>query len=134
MLAEWMGHTVRLTEGDVENIKLTTPEDIALAQAIMNARKEEKDMRNSINRKVNCDSANADKIVSAAAAQLEKIRFLDREIGIDNLPADLQGVAYLRIANPEASLSDLAMLSDPPVSKSGINHRLRKLMAYNPEQ
>ena len=94
----------------------------------------EKDMRNSINRKVNCDSANADKIVSAAAAQLDRIRFLDREIGLDNLPPDLQEIAFLRIANPEASLSDLAMLSDPPISKSGVNHRLRKLMAYNPEE
>ncbi len=93
----------------------------------------EKDMRNSINRKVNCDSANADKIVSAAASQLEKIRYLDKEIGLDNLPPDLQEVAFLRIANPEASLSDLAMLSDPPISKSGINHRLRKLMAYKVE-
>lgn len=99
------------------------------AMDIMQA-KIEKDMRNSINRKVNCDSANADKIVSAAAAQLEKIRALDREIGLDNLPMDLQEVAWLRVANPEASLSDLAMLSDPPVSKSCINHRLRKLMNF----
>lgn len=102
------------------------------AMDIMQA-KIEKDMRNSINRKVNCDSANADKIVSAAAAQLEKIRLLDRELGLENLPMDLQEVAFLRIANPEASLSDLAMLSDPPISKSGINHRLRKLMAYKVE-
>ncbi|MBR5490956.1 MAG: DNA-binding protein WhiA [Oscillospiraceae bacterium] len=102
------------------------------AMEIMEA-KIEKGMRNSINRKVNCDSANADKIVSAAAAQLDKIRYLDREVGLDNLPMDLQEVAFLRIANPEASLSDLAMLSDPPVSKSGINHRLRKLMAYKVE-
>ena len=102
------------------------------AMEIMEA-KIEKGMRNSINRKVNCDSANADKIVSAASAQLEKIRFLDREIGLESLPMDLQEVAFLRIANPEASLSDLAMLSDPPVSKSGINHRLRKLMAYKVE-
>ena len=103
------------------------------AMDIMQA-KIEKDMRNSINRKVNCDSANADKIVSAAAAQLDKIRLLDRELGLENLPLDLQEVAFLRIANPEASLSDLAMLSDPPISKSGINHRLRKLMSYKAEE
>ncbi len=103
------------------------------AMDIMQA-KIEKDMRNSINRKVNCDSANADKIVSAAAAQLDKIRLLDRELGLENLPLDLQEVAFLRIANPEASLSDLAMLSDPPVSKSGINHRLRKLMSFKVEE
>jgi len=102
------------------------------AMEMMNA-KVEKDMRNAINRRVNCDSANADRIVSAAQGQLDKIRELDHEIGIDNLPRDLQEVAILRIANPEASLSDLAMLSDPPVSKSCINHRLRKLMNFKVE-
>ena len=99
------------------------------AMELMSA-KVEKDMRNAINRRVNCDSANADKIVSAAQSQLEKIRRLEREVGIENLPEDLQQAAILRIANPEASLSDLAMLSNPPVSKSCINHRLRKLMNY----
>ncbi len=102
------------------------------AMELMSA-KVEKDMRNAINRRVNCDSANADKIVSAAQAQLEKIRALDREIGIKNLPEDLQQAAILRIANPEASLADLAALSFPPVSKSCINHRLRKLMNYEVE-
>ena len=102
------------------------------ALELMNA-KVEKDMRNAINRRVNCDSANADKIVSAAQSQLEKIRALDAEVGIENLPSDLSELALLRIANPEASLSDLAALSDPPVTKSCINHRLRKLMNYQAE-
>lgn len=102
------------------------------AMEIMSA-KVEKDMRNAINRRVNCDSANADKIVSAAQAQLDKIRRLEREVGIENLPEDLQQAAILRIANPEASLADLALLSSPPVSKSCINHRLRKLMSYEVE-
>ena len=105
----------------------------ASAMEIMSA-KVEKDMRNAINRRVNCDSANADKIVSAAQAQLDKIRQLDREIGLDNLPRDLAEIALLRVANPEASLSDLAMLSDPPVTKSCVNHRLRKLMSYSAEE
>ena len=99
------------------------------AMELMSA-KVEKDMRNAINRRVNCDSANADKIVSAAQAQLEKIRALERDVGLENLPEDLQETAILRIANPEASLADLAALSYPPVSKSCINHRLRKLMSY----
>ena len=103
------------------------------AMEIMSA-KVEKDMRNAINRRVNCDSANADKIVSAAQAQLDKIRQLDREVGLDNLPRDLAEIALLRVANPEASLSDLAMLSDPPVTKSCVNHRLRKLMSYSAEE
>lgn len=102
------------------------------AMELMSA-KVEKDMRNAINRRVNCDSANADKIVSAAQAQLEKIRALEREVGLASLPEDLQEAAILRIANPEASLSDLAALSSPPVSKSCINHRLRKLMNYEVE-
>ena len=92
---------------------------------IMSA-KIEKEMRSAVNRKVNCDSANADKIVSAAQTQLDRIR----ELGVENLPPDLREIALLRIANPEASLSDLALLSDPPLSKSAVNHRMRKLMKY----
>ena len=99
------------------------------AMELMSA-KVEKDMRNAINRRVNCDSANADKIVSAAQTQLEHIRSLERELGLDKLPGELQELALLRIANPEASLADLAALSDPPLTKSGINHRMRKLMHF----
>ena len=98
------------------------------AMGLMSA-KIEKEMRSAVNRKVNCDSANADKIVLAAQAQLDRIR----EIGVDRLPPDLRDAALLRIANPEASLSDLALLSDPPVSKSTMNHRMRKLMKFSAE-
>lgn len=101
------------------------------AMGLMSA-KVEKEMRNAINRQINCDSANADKTVSAALAQLDRIRAIEREIGLENLPPDLSEVALLRIANPAASLSDLALLSDPPVTKSCINHRMRKLMALCP--
>lgn len=90
--------------------------------------KVEKDMRNTINRKVNCDSANADKVVNAAQEQLDAIRRIDRTLGLNNLPERLQETAFLRIANPEASISDLAILADPPVSKSCLSHRLRKLV------
>jgi DNA-binding protein WhiA len=102
------------------------------AMGIMSA-KVEKDMRNTINRKVNCDSANADKIVAAAQEQLEAIRRIEREYGLDELPEGLQQAALLRIANPEASLAELSMLSDPPVTKSCLSHRLKKLMIYLPE-
>ena len=108
---------------------LTTIGAPGAAMGLMGA-KIEKDMRNAINRKVNCDSANADKIVSAAQAQLEHIR----AVGLDRLPEDLRAVALLRIANPEASLADLAALSDPPVSKSGLSHRMRRLMRYPAEE
>ncbi|MCD8375310.1 MAG: DNA-binding protein WhiA [Oscillospiraceae bacterium] len=108
---------------------LTTVGASASALELMSA-KVEKDIRNAVNRRVNCDSANADKIVSAAQAQLDHIRELERTIGLDNLPTDLHQTALLRIANPDASLADLAALSCPPVSKSCINHRLRKLMNF----
>lgn len=96
------------------------------AMEIMSA-KVEKDMRNAVNRRVNCDSANADKIVSAAQEQLDAIRHIEKKSGLDELPEKLREAALLRIANPEASLADLASLAMPPVSKSCINHRLRKL-------
>ena len=70
---------------------------------------------------------------SAAQTQMDRLRALDREIGLENLPPDLSELALLRIANPAASLADLAALADPPVTKSCINHRMRKLMAYTPE-
>ncbi len=102
------------------------------AMELMSA-KVEKEMRNAINRQINCDSANADKTVSAAQAQLDRIRELEREIGLENLPRDLAETALLRIANPAVSLADLALLADPPVTKSCINHRMRKLMRLTPD-
>ena len=84
-------------------------------------------MRNSLNRRVNCDSANADKIVAAAQEQLDAIRRIERVMGLDNLPDKLYETALMRIANPEASLADLSLLSDPPVTKSCLSHRLKKL-------
>ena len=97
------------------------------AMGIMEA-KIEKGMRSTINRKVNCDTANADKVVAAAQEQIEAIRKLERNLGLDELPEKLYETAILRLVNPEASLSDLSILADPPVTKSCLNHRLRKLM------
>ena len=113
-------------QSEVMEDLLTTLGAPVSAMQIM-AAKVEKDMRNSINRKINCDTANADKIVSAAQQQLEDIRRIDRGRGLDSLPEKLYETALLRIANPEASLADLAQLSDPPVTKSCLSHRLRKL-------
>ena len=107
---------------------LTTVGADVSALEIMSARVE-KDMRNEINRKVNCDSANADKIVAAAAEQLEAIRQIELEHGLDTLPEGLQQAALLRIANPEASLAELAALSQPSVTKSCLSHRLKRLIA-----
>lgn len=86
-----------------------------------------KDMRNHINRLVNCETANLNKTVDAAMRQVENIRFLDRHLGIDNLPPGLKEVARLRLAYPDASLKELGNLLTPPLSKSGVNHRLRRL-------
>ena len=105
---------------------LTTVGADVSALEILSARVE-KEMRSEINRKVNCDSANADKIVAAAAEQLDAIRIIEREQGLDSLPDGLQQAALLRIANPEASLSELAALSQPSVTKSCLSHRLKRL-------
>ena len=90
--------------------------------------KVDKEMRNTITRQINCDSANADKTVSAAMRQTDAIRHLIKRDGLDALPEPLRDTALLRLANPEVSLADLAMLSDPPVSKSCLSHRLQKII------
>ena len=84
-------------------------------------------MRNTVTRQINCDSANADKTVSAAQEQLLAIRRYSARYGLDTLPEPLKDAALLRITNPAASLSDLAKLSNPPVTKSCLSHRLRKI-------
>ena len=103
------------------------------AMAVMTA-KVEKEMRNTVTRQINCDNANADKTVAAAQAQLVAIRRIARDYGLDALPEPLRDAALLRIANPEASLSDLVLLSDPPVTKSCLNHRLKKIMTFEPKE
>ena len=97
------------------------------AMSIMSA-KLEKDLRNSVNRRINCDSANVDKAIEAAQGQLEAIRRLRASDRLDQLPEKLRQTAALREANPEMTLSELAGEFDPPVTKSCLNHRLRKLM------
>lgn len=96
------------------------------AMELMSA-KIEKDMRNSVNRKVNCDTANVTKTVDAAAAQIEAINRIERAGFLESLPEKLRQTAHLRLQNPELSIKDLADISTPPVTKSCLNHRLRKL-------
>ena len=96
------------------------------AMKIMSA-KLEKDLRNSVNRRLNCDSANLDKAVLAAQEQLEAIRKLQTAGLLEQLPDKLQQTAALRLENPELTLSELAEEFAPPVTKSCLNHRLRKL-------
>lgn len=87
-----------------------------------------KDMRNSVNRLVNCETANLNKTVGAALRQVENIKLIDREIGLANLPEKLREIAELRIKHQDVTLKELGeMLGSGKVSKSGVNHRLRKL-------
>ncbi len=86
-----------------------------------------KELRNSVNRQVNCETANINKTVNAAIKQVEDIKFIQAQIGLDELPIQLREAAILRLEYPEAPLKELANLMNPPVGKSGINHRLRKL-------
>lgn len=94
----------------------------------------EKEMRNTVTRQINCDSANADKTVAAAQAQLAAIKRYAAAYGLDSLPEPLKDAALLRITNPAVSLSDLARLSSPPVSKSCLSHRFKKLLSLVPEE
>ncbi len=97
------------------------------AMEMMNA-KLEKDLRGSVNRRVNCDAANLDKAVEAAMTQVEAIRRLKERGEFNALPDKLREAARLRLEHPEDTLAQLAERCDPPVTKSALNHRLRKLV------
>lgn len=86
-----------------------------------------KEMRNSVNRRVNCETANITKTVNAASRQIEDILYLRDHYGLQNLPENLREMAEVRLENPDAPLKELGEILNPPVGKSGVNHRLRKL-------
>lgn len=86
-----------------------------------------KEMRNSVNRQVNCETANINKTVNAAVRQIEDIEFIRDKIGLNELPEHLRKMAEVRLEYPEAPLKELGAYLTPPVGKSGVNHRLRKL-------
>lgn len=86
-----------------------------------------KEMRNSVNRKVNCETANINKTVSAAVKQMEDIRYIQDEMGLSKLSENLQEIAELRLGHPNATLKELGDLLSTPLGKSGVNHRLRRL-------
>lgn len=97
------------------------------AMGVMAARIE-RDLRGSVNRQVNCDSANLDKTVAAAREQMDAIRRLEEAGRLEGLPDKLREAARLRLLNPELNLTQLGALCDPTVSKSAFNHRMRKLL------
>lgn len=89
----------------------------------------EKELNNKVNRRCNCDDANTSKVVEAAQEQLSAIRILKERGVLSKLPQKLQQAAKAREKNPEASLTELAALMEPPISKPAMNHRLKKLVA-----
>lgn len=97
------------------------------AMDIMNA-KAYKQMRNIANRRTNSELANINKTAAAAAKQLSAIEKIDKSSGLASLPDQLYEIALLRRDNPELSLRDLGLLLDPPISRSGVNHRLMKIV------
>lgn len=92
-----------------------------------------KDMRNTINRKVNCEAANINKTVKAASRQVEDILYIRDTVGLATLAEGLEEIALLRIEYPEATLKELGEMLHPPVGKSGVNHRLKKLSSIADE-
>jgi len=103
------------------------------AMGIMEA-KLEKELNNKVNRRCNCDDANTSKVVEAAQEQLSAICILRENGAFQNLPVKLQQAACAREENPEASLSELAVLMQPPISKPAMNHRLQKLVQLSQEE
>ena len=102
------------------------------SMGIMEA-KLEKEMNNKVNRRCNCDDANTSKVVEAAQEQLVAIRILRQKGVLEHLPGKLLQAATARENNPEASLSELALMMDPPISKPAMNHRIQKLLKLSQE-
>ena len=125
-------HLLYLKQSDMISDFLTYLGAPVSAMGIMEA-KLEKELNNKVNRRCNCDDANTSKVVEAAQEQLSAIRTL-REKGIyQNLPVKLQQAAIAREENPESSLTELAAMMQPPISKPAMNHRLKKLVQLSQE-
>ena len=88
-----------------------------------------KDINNKVNRQVNFETANLGKTVSAAVQQIEDIHFIAESVGFGIMPEPLEAVAQLRLASPDATLKEIGQMLSPPIGKSGVNHRLRKISA-----
>ena len=88
-----------------------------------------KEVSNRVNRQLNCDNSNINRSMNAAEAQIRDIRYIDGELGLDRLPKSLREMAFCRANNPEMPLAELGELMDPPLGKSGVNARLRRIAA-----
>ncbi len=126
-LARNGNYVIYFKQSEVIEDLLTTLGAPLAAMEIMNA-KVEKEITNKVNRRMNCDEANLDKVVNAAQDHLRAIRSLEERGRLQDLSPKLREAARLRLENPELSLSQLADIASPPVSKSSLHHRLKKLM------
>ena len=121
------GQVLYFKQSDLISDYLTYLGAPVAAMGIMEA-KLEKELNNNVNRRCNCDDANISKVVEAAQEQLNAIRFLQEQNLFENLPAKLKQAAVAREKNPEASLTELASMMVPPITKPAMNHRLKKLV------
>ncbi len=126
-------HVLYLKQSDLISDCLTYLGAPVAAMGIMEA-KLEKELNNKVNRRCNCDDANTSKVVEAAQEQLSAIRILKDRGAYQNLPVKLQQAARAREENPEASLTELAAMMSPPISKPAMNHRLQKLVQLSQEE
>jgi DNA-binding protein WhiA len=119
-------HVVYIKEGS-EIVDLLNIMEAPLSLMNMENMRIVKEVRNSINRRVNCEAANITKTVNAASKQTEDILYIQQHYGFNNLPQGLREIAEVRLEHPDATLQELGQYLDPPVGKSGANHRLKKL-------
>ena len=121
------GHVLYLKQSDLISDFLTFLGAPVAAMGIIEARLE-KELNNKVNRRCNCDEANTSKVVEAAQEQLATIRILRERGMLEHLPMKLQQAAKAREENPSASLTELAAMMEPPITKPAMNHRLKKLV------
>jgi len=129
-------HPKKIARGGQFVVYIKEADEIADVLNIMGAHKSllslertrvEKSIRNEINRKVNCETANLNKTIHAAQAQIDAIKIIKQHKGLSYLSPQLEEVALLRLKHESASLSEIGAMLQPPVSKSGINHRMRNI-------
>ena len=126
------GQVLYLKQSDLISDCLTFLGAPVAAMGIIEARLE-KELNNNVNRRCNCDDANTSKVVEAAQEQLMALKILRERGMVDNLPAKLKQAVRAREENPEASLTELAAMMEPPITKPAMNHRLKKLVAMAKE-
>ena len=126
------GHVLYLKQSEQISDFLTYLGAPVAAMNIMEARLE-KELNNKVNRRCNCDDANTSKVVEAAQEQLSAIRILREQGSFEHLPKKLQQAAVAREEHPESSLTELAAMMEPPITKPAMNHRLKKLVEMSKE-